>query len=189
MINAVLAMRALCQKMNRGVAVILFALVLCVGLTAPVGADQNVLTGVAVKIHDGDTLTLTGGAKIRIFGIDAPELRQRCEKDNVCVPCGEQAREVLKELAKGDLVCEARGKSYDRTVARCTSGGVDIALAMVEAGQAVVYGKYLKKRDPIRAEYLDAEAGAKKSAKGIWGEIFIPPDQWRHRRARLECER
>ena len=155
-------------------------------LTPPALAD--LLIGEAVRVHDGDTLTLRDGTKIRLFGIDAPELKQQCLKDRVCAPCGQQAREVLRGLAKGELQCERRDRSYDRVVARCSAGGVDLALAMVEAGQAIVYGRYIKKRDPIRARYLDSEASARKAHKGIWGQTVIPPEDWRRHRTRLQCE-
>ena len=156
-------------------------------LAAPALAD--VLTGEAIRVHDGDTLTLSDGTKIRLFGIDAPELKQQCMKDRACTPCGEAARDLLRGMARGELQCERRDKSYDRVVARCSASGVDLALAMIEAGQAIVYGRYIKKRDPIRARYLDAEATARKAGKGVWGETIIPPEDWRRHKARLQCER
>ena len=116
-------------------------------------------------------------------------MKQQCLRGRACAPCGARARDVLGGLAKGELQCESRGKSYDRVVARCNAGGVDLALAMVESGQAIVYGRYIKKRDPIRARYLDAEATARKAGIGIWGETIIPPEDWRRHKARLQCER
>ena len=44
---------------------------------------------------------------------------------------------------------------YDRVFGRCITGNVDLALAMIEAGQAVVYARYLRKRDPLRARYSE----------------------------------
>jgi len=147
------------------------------------------IVGSLLAVHDGDTLTLSTGEKIRIFGIDAPELNQQCQRNGACVPCGYEARDKLMSLAAGELICEWRGTSYNRIVARCAAGGVDLARAMVETGQAVVYERYLKKRDPLKAIYLDAEARARAAAVGIWAGAFMPPDEWRNRKARLECER
>lgn len=147
------------------------------------------LHGEASRVSDGDTFTLSSETRIRLFGIDAPELNQKCRRDNACEPCGQRSRDALATVAQGDLICERRGKSYDRTVARCVVGDKDLALEMIKAGHAMVYGQYIKKRDPLRAMYLDAEAKAKKEKVGIWATEMIPPDQWRRNRARLECER
>ncbi len=168
----------------RFVSALLAATVLSI---APVHAET--LTAAAKAVHDGDTLTLTTGQRIRLFGIDAPELKQQCKVGDTCRPCGDEARKVLNSLATGPLVCEGRGESYDRVVARCTAGEVDLSLAMLETGQAVAYGRYLKKSDPLRAKYLGAEAAAKKAGLGIWGTKLIPPGDWRNHKMRLECER
>ena len=40
-----------------------------------------------LKIIDGDTIILNG-EKIRFSGIDTPELKQTCLKDDQEVPCG-----------------------------------------------------------------------------------------------------
>lgn len=120
------------------------------------------------------------------------EQQAMAERSSQCrrwKPCGEMSRDALASLAQGDLICEPRGKSYDRTVARCVVGDKDIALEMVKAGHATVYDQYIKKRDPLRAMYLDAEATARKENVGIWASEMIPSDQWRRNRARLECER
>ena len=42
--------------------------------------------------------------------------------------------------------------------------------------------------DQWRAIYLDAEVKAKEAKAGIWGGVFVRPEDWRHRKVRLECE-
>lgn len=74
------------------------------------------LHGEASRVSDGDTFTLSLETRIRLFGIDAPELNQKCKRDNACEPCGQMSRDALATVAQGDLICERRGKSYDRTV-------------------------------------------------------------------------
>ncbi|MGE3335523.1 MAG: thermonuclease family protein [Rhodospirillaceae bacterium] len=165
---------------------------LCTFVVAVLSASAfaaELLHGEASRVSDGDTFTLSSQTRIRLFGIDAPELNQKCKRDSACEPCGQAARDALASLTKGELICEPRGKSYDRIVARCVVGDKDIALEMIAAGQVTVDGRYIKKRDPLRAMYLDAEAKAKKAKIGIWASEMIPPDQWRRNRARLECER
>ncbi len=172
------------QFMRRG---LLWALIVAVLSTSAIAAA--LLHGEASRVSDGDTFTLSSQTRIRLFGIDAPELNQKCKRENACEPCGPMSRDALASFAQGDLICEPRGKSYDRVVARCVVGDKDIALEMIKAGHAMVYGQYIKKRDPLRAMYLDAEAKAQKEMIGIWASELIPPDQWRRNRARLECER
>ena len=120
-------------------------------------------------IHDGDALTLSTGQKIWLFGIDAPELNQQCNRNGECVPCGTESREALSALAVGELTCEQRGTSYDRIVARRIVGEIDLALELVKAGQAVVYRQYIKKGGSLRPLYFAAETEAKEAKAGIWG--------------------
>ena len=152
------------------------------------------LSGLVKTVHDGDTLTIQSGQRIRLFGIDAPELRQKCRADAVhqpgpaaCVPCGEQARVALENLVLGkEIHCLDRGKSYDRIVGECTVGEVQMGPWMLTHGWAVAYESFLKKAD--KPAYLGAQSAAKRANEGIWAMTWIPPAQWR-KKARLECER
>ena len=146
------------------------------------------ISGVVTAVHDGDTLTLSTGDKVRVFGIDAPELAQKCLHGDVCVPCGERAREALLALTAGkSVVCVHRGKSYRRIVGECSVDGVAIGPWMLREGRAVSYNRYLRKADG--PTYLDAQNEAMSGKRGIWAEIFIPMEDWRHHGARLACER
>ena len=74
---------------------------------------------------DGDTIVI-GGTKIRLAGIDAPELNH---------PWGKNSKFAVMKLCKGKIVT-AHIKdevSYDRIVAKCClPDGTDIAAALVE---------------------------------------------------------
>ena len=48
-----------------------------------------------IQVIDGDTIYI-GKLKYRLFGIDAPEIKQICEKDNIKIKCGVIAKNVLK---------------------------------------------------------------------------------------------
>ena len=48
-----------------------------------------------LKIIDGDTIILNG-EKIRFTGIDTPELKQTCLKDDQEVGCGMNAKKLLE---------------------------------------------------------------------------------------------
>src|SRR5918998_3445139 len=51
----------------------------------------------AARVVDGDTLEVRG-EKLRLQGIDAPELAQTCEAKGQPVPCGRLAAEHLDDL-------------------------------------------------------------------------------------------
>ena len=50
-----------------------------------------------IKVIDGDTIHLDG-EKIRFSGIDTPELNQTCNKNDVVIKCGIQAKELLIKI-------------------------------------------------------------------------------------------
>lgn len=82
---------------------------------------------------DGDTLRLyspRADLRLRVWGIDAPELREAG---------GRAAKDALAALADGQpLACDLRDVDrYGRPVVRCTlPDGRDVACAMVTAGHA-----------------------------------------------------
>jgi endonuclease YncB( thermonuclease family) len=90
------------------------------------------------SITDGDTLRCADGTRVRIAGIDAPETSD-CRSGRQCVAGDAQAsKRSLAALAGGQmLTCEPVGTSYNRVVAFCSAGGVDLSCAQVRAGQAV----------------------------------------------------
>ena len=47
-----------------------------------------------IKITDGDTIKIDGD-KIRFSGIDTPELKQTCVKNEVKILCGLNAKKIL----------------------------------------------------------------------------------------------
>jgi endonuclease YncB( thermonuclease family) len=89
---------------------------------------------VAQTATDGDSLVVRG-ERIRLFGVDAPELSQVCADG---WPAGEESKGALARIIAGASVgCQAITKDqYGRTVASCTANGEDIARAMVRQGMA-----------------------------------------------------
>ncbi|MCB1538603.1 MAG: thermonuclease family protein [Rhodospirillales bacterium] len=137
--------------------------------TAPAG---TVLNGHA-QVHDGDTIRI-GQASIRLWGIDAAELKQRCGG----TPCGEQARAALAAIIDGRVVtCFPHGKSYRRIVARCSVDGMDLGSAMARAGMAFDYARY------SHGAYADDERAAHESRAGLWADGSEPIEEPAHWRA------
>ena len=111
--------------MNR-IVPLLFALSVA---AAPAWAAER--TG-AARVLDGDTLEIAG-EKIRLYGIDAPELHQECKDTSGRPwPCGIRARSELRRIIGTDPVqCRVVSTDrYGRNIAVCEAGGRDLAEEM-----------------------------------------------------------
>jgi endonuclease YncB( thermonuclease family) len=151
-----------------GAAAVVVALLLAAFAIDRLRPPTAALTGHAIAV-DGDTLRL-GATRIRLTGLDAPELDQTCSDARGPWPCGEQARAFVADtLSQRSAACAPSGRdAYRRTLATCTVDGADLGQAVVAAGWAVSDGGYL----------LD-EAAARTAGRGIWSGTFEPPAQWR----------
>jgi endonuclease YncB( thermonuclease family) len=127
------------------------------------------------SVVDGDTIEVRG-VRIRLAGVDAPESDQTCSRGNgTTYRCGQASALFLDRMLEGRTVsCRGRGVSYDRIVAECDVGGIDVSSAMVAAGWAVDYPRY------SRGRYAADEAGARGRRDGVWQGDFVRPDVWRH---------
>lgn len=141
-------------------------------------AAQVAFAGPAVVV-DGDTLHV-GGERVRLFGVDAPELSQTCGAGASGVACGQLAADWLRSSVQGRVLqCVSVGTDrYGRLVARCRVGRADLGRSIVEAGWATAYRKY-------SLDYVDMEQRARAARRGIWALGFQPPDAYR--RARREA--
>lgn len=134
----------------------------------PFSGPVEVLDG-TMRVADGDSLA-HGSVRIRLEGIDAPEIGQTCTRAGTGYPCGMEAREALDALVAGrEISCRgSRRDRYDRLLARCTAGDVELNRAMVEAGWAVAYGDYDRE-----------EGAARRAGCGLWAGSFERPQDWR----------
>ncbi|TCK31456.1 endonuclease YncB(thermonuclease family) [Ancylobacter aquaticus] len=132
------------------------------------------LTG-AVRVADGDSLEIEG-ERVRLEGIDAPELHQDCGEGLTAWPCGMKARGALAALvARGEVSCRPMDEDrYGRAVARCAVEGADIGAELVRQGWAVALG----------LAYRAEERAAKSAGAGIWSGPFEMPADWRARHPR-----
>ncbi|HIM69975.1 MAG TPA: thermonuclease family protein [Gammaproteobacteria bacterium] len=144
-------------------------------LTLPSPAHADV-TG-KPRVVDGDTIHI-GKTKIRLHGIDAPEMKQTCRtskgKEQMC---GQLAKQALERLVKGqEVTCEGDKRDrYKRLIAVCYVGPLNINKQMVVDGWAMAYRKY-------SMDYVRAETFAKSRREGLWRGEFVPPWEWRQNR-------
>ena len=126
-----------------------------------------------IQVIDGDTIYI-GKLKYRFFGIDAPEIKQICEKDNTKIQCGVIAKSVLKnKIADKIPECIVKYKDrYQRLVAECFIGKESLSRFMVREGYAVAYSQYSK-------DFIDDEKYAKENKLGIWSMNFQVPSEYR----------
>lgn len=69
---------------------------------------EPALSSQVIKVIDGDTIAL-GDQRIRLWGIDAPEIRQQCVRDGATYPCGRAAKAILEALVgSGQVACGLR---------------------------------------------------------------------------------
>ncbi len=162
--------RGLAQLLPGAIFGTLFAILL---LLAPAVSAQEREAGVVTRVVDGDTIELTGVGRVRLHGIDAPELAQ---------PYGTEAKQYLQERIEGrrvELVPTDRDR-YGRLVAwvYLPEGG-STQVALLEAGLAWWYEEYA----PEAARLAAAETRAREAGRGLWAEGDpLPPWEWRRRR-------
>lgn len=119
------------------------------GLGAPAAASTlpGPIPAMVERVIDGDTIRVRVQAwidvevsvSVRLRGIDAPELRARCEAERAGA---EAARDfVTALLGQGAVTLHAvsRGKYSGRVIADVTVDGVDLAAALLAAGHARPY--------------------------------------------------
>jgi endonuclease YncB( thermonuclease family) len=136
------------------------------------------LNGAAVVI-DGDSLEI-GKTRIRLEGIDAPELEQTCaDPKGQTWACGRSASRAVRAHLQGhDVRCEPKGlDQFKRVLAVCfLSDGSDLNAWIVRQGWALAFGY---------AQVYRVEQDEAQSAKrGIWAGTFTPPHEWRQQHPR-----
>ena len=140
--------------------------------TRTTGTFRANLAGRA-RVIDGDTIEV-GTARIRLFGVDAPESAQRCMSRGRRWQCGQQATQALAGHIEGrSVACEERDRDrYGRIVAVCRHGGQNVNAWLVREGWAMAYRRY-------STAYVGEEAAAKAAQRGVWRGKFVPPWDWR----------
>ena len=123
----------------------------------------------SVKVIDGDTIHVNNN-KIRLHGIDAPEIKQKCMENGEEWHCGIKSKNALENLIFNQKVdCEISNiDKYRRFIATCFINNQNINQYMVVNGWAIAYRYYSIK-------YVEDEVKARKNKLGIWIGKFQEP--------------
>jgi micrococcal nuclease len=131
------------------------------------GIPGDAVEAVIEYVHDGDTVFLTDGRKVRLLGINTPEIGD----DRECY--GEEATAELRQmLPEGTHVWVLSDieplDQYGRSLLFIyTDAGTNVNLELLELGAAEV-----EMYDPnwlYQAELESAESAARSQNLGLWG--------------------
>ena len=134
--------------------------------------SEKLIIGKA-KILDGDTLKINYN-KVRLHGIDAPEIKQTCKINNKNWNCGIESSNALKRLIlEKQINCKIVDVDiYKRDIGVCFVNEININQYMVRNGWAIAYRYYSH-------DYIKEENLAKSEKIGIWQGQFIEPYTFR----------
>ena len=153
---------------------LLYLLLFSVCFSAFAKDTPEILSTTKVIITDGDTIKFNN-KKIRLHGIDTPEIKQLCKnKNGQDYKCGVKAKLALITLISSNQVkCSVHGKDrYKRLIATCFIKNININEWLVKEGWALAYRRYSK-------DYVDEELFAKNNKLGLWRGDFLEPWKWR----------
>jgi len=119
---------------------------------------------IVIRVIDGDTFETETGEKVRLIGINAPEISDIF---------GQEAKQYLSFLIENktvdlqaDNISQGRDR-YQRLLSYVIIDGVDINKKMVSDGFAFAYLKYKFSKSKA---YKQAQLDARETNKGIWGD-------------------
>lgn len=177
------------------IAVAAVCMTLIAGSAAPAQADAdadaganddagNAATLSRAVVVDGDTIQTAQGI-FDLYGIDAPELGQRCLRAGRWTGCGKDAAFALHRLlglaltppdcraVDPPVATEAPAAAAGHQLGTCAlEGKKDLALVLLSQGLALALPDA-----PVR--YTEAEKSARAGGLGLWGTDFVRPRDWR----------
>lgn len=143
------------------------------GAPAPAGLRR------CERVIDGDTVVLDGGERVRLIGVDTPEVHHPKKPVQYF---GRQASAFTERLVEGKLVRlefdQTRRDRYGRTLAYLRlEDGTFVNLEIVRMGYGFAYTKF-----PFRYmdEFRAAERTARMNNAGLWAApdsigVAVPP--------------
>lgn len=128
---------------------------------------RRTFVGVVARVNDGDTITLRGGARVRLVQIDAPELTEDCY--------GRAAKRALEHHVRpgtrARLVYDPALDDvdrYGRLLRYVFVGRENVNVALVREGAASPYF-FRNERGRFAGDLLEAVDEARSAHRGYWG--------------------
>ena len=124
------------------------------------------------RVIDGDTLIIETGERVRLIGVDTPEIKSPYRTTNDYF--GQEAKTYLKDRVEGRMIYlegDSAQTSYDKYGRRLgyiideNNILVNRDLVILGYAEAIRYFPYRYKK-----EFLELEKKAKKNKIGIWGK-------------------
>jgi len=120
------------------------------------------------KVYDGDTIILANGERVRLLGVNTPEISSRYRKGE---PGGKAAQAWMKaQLSGGEVYLEydqEKRDKYDRLLAHVfLPTGEHINLGLVAAGHAVM--SIIPPNVRYADDFLAVQQQAEKQGLGMW---------------------
>ena len=132
--------------------------------TLPAETSTNVSPISVTEVSDGDTLKLSDGKTFRLYGVNAPEVKE---------PFYEEAKAFTQNLVLGKEISFEQEENYKvdkfgRELGYVFFDGVNLNIELVRNGLArvVLYEKRAKIK--YQVELLSAEKSAKELRLGVW---------------------
>ena len=132
--------------------------------TLPAETSTNVSPISVTEVSDGDTLKLSNGKTFRLYGVNAPEVKE---------PFFEEAKAFTENLVLGKEISFEQEVNYKvdkfgRELGYVFIDGVNLNIELVKNGLArvVLYEKRAKIK--YQDDLLSAEKEAKANKVGVW---------------------
>ena len=164
------------KRLIKTFSLVLVSLYFCCGALA-----ADALVGVVTQVKDGNKVTVSSKVPLNcvLYGIDAPEIKQKGKKGQ---PYSQEAKKELEALVLSKkLKVELKGTDpFGRNICLIKVGDTDINFEMIKRGAAWAA------RDPVgrpfSSDYLNMENKARALRVGLWATPNpMPPWEFRNR--------
>lgn len=133
------------------------------------GSDKHI----TINVVDGDTIHINN-IKHRLYGFDAPEMRQLCKINEMTYQCGIRSKKFLVSVINNKKVKCVRIDidRYKRIIAGCFTNNTNFNRELVKSYWALAYRGHT-------LDYVIDEQFSQENSLGIWKGTFIHPKKWR----------
>ncbi len=153
--------------MKKSMRLPLFALAVIM-LMAFLGWEKQRDVLEVARVYDGDTIELKDGRKVRLIGVDAPEVDSPYSRKE---PFGDESKAYLEKLIAGKKVSIRIGKDpkdrFGRTLAYVYAEDVLVNGRIIRDGYARVYERFDYEYKDLFKAY---EREARTKGLGLWRE-------------------